>query len=1028
MNRTSRVTRWLGWAGLLRRALRWRRPSAVMLVVVGVVAVGAAALGPMFLQSADDSTLFAAVEQAPAASTDLTILTSGGVDQYGRLVDAVGADAGATRWLGRPGYTAIAGVRLSGGGTLYGSTLLARTGICAHLRLVAGSCPGAPGEVALSARSSNAIGMSRGPLVVGGAGTSTTLDLRVVGVYAVPVTVGTGYWGGSTEFDFGSKPDGQPPQLDPLVTATATVLRATSLGAQPQLIAALPVRPGGFRSGGAGGFGHALAAYQSLLDHRYALTLSTSVGSVLAAATHAEGLMSTVVDSFIVELVVLCLLVLYQVVSVSSRARTLEAELARRRGFTRRALFVVAVGEPVALLLVAFPIGIAAAWVVVAAGSHRLFAPGTPIPVTGAAVLTGLAALAGGLVSTAVATWDLWHGATRQAAGVSRSRAVTAAADAFAVALAVTGLVALSARGALDGNRSDPVAAVAPALLALGAGVVGLRIAGLVVRGGVAATRDSRRVALFLAVRAVARGRPAALRRVLGLTAAVALAVFAVSAWSLASTNRATVAETQVGAARVLDVSLRPGVSLEQAVDQADPSGRQAMAAELYESANGRLLAVDASRLAAVAAWPAGLATEPVTSVARYLAPVTPAPITLTADGLRAVLDLSPGAEHVSLSATVFNESGQNTSTVDLGRLRPGTASYTASLGGFCATVCRLVNLIPVSSGTGRDPATTTITLDSLAMLRAGQATALPFGAARRGAWTAVPPPATASSGPEGRGVTFRVPTALLPGGGVVLTPADLPAAIPVVATPQVLADNPPSPPDNTFTIEGLDSNVINVAGQVEATALPEIGGDASLVALDFAQLAQNGPSNATPQVWLTASAGSALLQRLQRDGVTVASVTDSAGKAAAADKGPLALAYTIVVFSGPAAILLAVGAAAFAILAGARARRANLEALTVVGVRRVSAIRAVLIENGLVLGVAWILGGAVGYAASRLALGSLPQFPQGTGGIPISHQIQAAPFVLTLAGIAILLFLTAVVTTRIVLRSPRPDTTGPRP
>jgi hypothetical protein len=73
---------------------------------------------------------------------------------------------------------------------------------------------------------------------------------------------------------------------------------------------------------------------------------------------------------------------------------------------------------------------------------------------------------------------------------------------------------------------------------------------------------------------------------------------------------------------------------------------------------------------------------------------------------------------------------------------------------------------------------------------------------------------------------------------------------------------------------------------------------------------------------------------------------------------------------------------------------------------------RSVFYETATVLGVALILGGAVGVVASRLALASLPQFVNGSGGVPISHHLQTAPLAGVLGGLAALLGGTALAVT----------------
>ena len=168
---------------------------------------------------------------------------------------------------------------------------------------------------------------------------------------------------------------------------------------------------------------------------------------------------------------------------------------------------------------------------------------------------------------------------------------------------------------------------LAPGLLALGAAVIALRLAVLLIGVGIRRTAESPRIASFLALRELGR-RPAVLRQALPLAAAVTVCLFAIGSYARAASNRSLLAHFEVGADRVVSVSTKPGFDLASAVRRADPTGRQAMAAAFYRSTYGQLLAVDSSRLAAVATWPSGLHTMAKEELARRLAPREPAPVT----------------------------------------------------------------------------------------------------------------------------------------------------------------------------------------------------------------------------------------------------------------------------------------------------------------------------------------------------------------------------------------------------------------
>jgi hypothetical protein len=59
------------WARMVRRALRWRRASSFAMVVVAIVSIAGSTAGPVYLRSADDSTVTSALQQAPLGATDV---------------------------------------------------------------------------------------------------------------------------------------------------------------------------------------------------------------------------------------------------------------------------------------------------------------------------------------------------------------------------------------------------------------------------------------------------------------------------------------------------------------------------------------------------------------------------------------------------------------------------------------------------------------------------------------------------------------------------------------------------------------------------------------------------------------------------------------------------------------------------------------------------------------------------------------------------------------------------------------------
>lgn len=1000
------------WRRLVWRGVRWRWRASLVLLGVAVVAVGSGASGPVFLAATESSALVTAVAAAPTTSA-LTASSQGGWAGQALLTRALRSPPGDRRrhWFAPASLEQQSGVRLSARGQVWGAALVGHSGLCGHVTMVAGRCPDGSGQVAVSTRTAAALGLrDRQRVTLAIPGSARGITVVVVGRYALPATTGSGYWSGGDVFDFGARPTGQPTQVDALLATTPTVLSTAALGDTPQLIATLAVRPSALHGVTAGRLGSDLVSWQSHLADTDHLSVTTGLRGLLRRVSAADGTASTVMGVAVAQLVGLGLLVVFLVVATAAADRREEVELAARRGFTRRQLLGVAVGEPVLVLAAAVPLGLLVAWAAVRGAGAWLFVAGTPVALPWLAVGAAAGVALAGAAAAGVATWDLWRGTRRAAEEATRSRVARAVADATAVALAAAGLSAVSATGALGAGRHDPVAVVAPALLALGGGVIGLRMANGLARLATRATAGRCPVSVFLAVRAVLRRRPAPLRRALALTAAVVLVVFGVNAWATAELNRARVAAVQTGAGVVADVSVPAGVDLSAAVDRADPSGREAMAAEVVRTGSGTTLAVQASRLAEVAAWPRRMSRPSIVAVARYLAAPAAPPIIFTGDRLTAHFSEPAADPALTVTATVLNEKDQDEQTVAFPTVRPGTRAYSAPIDGFCATACRLVDLSPTLANPDAT-ATAPVTLGLQGLEAAGGhgPGALAVHGEQLAAWRTQPSGVTATAVPGG--VRFRLPGPDVSSQGVLLSPADTPFPLPAVTTASVLSSDTTTPGSDAVPAVGLDDGLLDTTARVLASTLPEVGGTGVMVDLRYAELSQNGPSQATSQVWLRGPGAARILRRLRSDGVRVTGTQRASSALDRMDHGALALGYVLVLAAGLAAGLLAVGATSYSFLAGARARRRDLHGLIVAGVPPGSIRRGLRVEVGAVVFLAGVVGAATGVVASWIALGSLPQVTGGGDGVPLTRSMLAVPLAATLAVVAVVLAATSVLT-----------------
>ena len=1005
-------------ARIFRGGIKSRRVAATVLFLVAVLAIAAAAIGPMFLQSADTSVLTSTANAAVPGQTDLMIVSSGGAAQMSKLSSAAkAADQLAHGLLSPTIFSVDAGTHFIVRGQTFRADILARSDVCAHLNFIDGVCPNRANDVAMSERSAVVAGLKVGSHVsIAGVHASKTFGMTVTGIYQQPPTESDNYWKDSYYFDYGSGP-GPYVQLDPLITSFSTAL-ATSRATGPQLLADLGWRSGATFSG-APNLESTVATIKSVLFSHHGLVVSTGLSSVVNAARHDDDLMSAVVLALVLQLILLSLLILYTLGRSTVVGRQQEAEFARRHGFPRASLITLAIAEPGALILAALPVGMLVAWLTLVVLTRTVFVPGTPVSFSGAAIVSGAGACLAGVFAMAIASSELWRS---RSANNRQVKLIGLAVDAFALALALTGLLSLSTKGSMSGVQANPLASLAPGLLALGAGVIGLRLATLIIKVVIRRTGQSARVALFLALRQVGR-RPSVLRQVLPLTAATVVLLFAVGSFFLASSNRSLIAHVEVGAARVVDVSPPPGLDFEAAVRRADPSGHEAMAAAYYSSPTGALLAVDSSRLAAVASWPASLSRKPLAALAKYLSPPVPSGVVLSGNELRLTLDVEAGSPPMYLAVNIFDETYQNSEVLNIARVVAGLHSYDVPLSGDCPGFCRLVSLSP----SWLNPYSTysrgvQIVLRGMAERVGSRWHNVPFGVGQGGTWDAQPAPvrvqATTGTCCD---VVFDLPGRTLAYGGILLSPIDLPAAIPAIVAKGVETFNPPSPPSGQISVEGLDGSPLTVQPVAVVPTLPEIGQGGTLVDLGLAQRAITNPeTNTTFQVWLTRSAGAAILQRLRADGISIGPIMLASTRLGVLDHGGVALAYTIALLVSPIATLLAIGTMTFVIVSEGRRRRSEITSLAMTGVPTKTVRRALLYENAVVLGVALVVGTIVGFVADSLALSSLPEFSTGTSGVPISTAVPITPFLVAVGVLALLLASAVVLATHSILHSTR--------
>lgn len=1012
------------------RGTRFRAASSVVTVLVAVVAVAAATLGPMYSATAQDSLVRRQVAQAPVFQTGLTIRadlnTPGGGLSAAGVIASVRALMDSSRYDPFWGGSALAVQTGTEPVTVaahpsasYQATVSWREGMCTSVRIVRGRCPAGeatgPAEAMVSTRTAAAQGVRVGQRLSIGLSSATPGGdrPRVVGVYDAATARPPGWVADSPAQAAPPVGNSQVATLDEVLVNQATVV-AARVGVR--VAAFRPLRSGDLHA-------RQLPELARLAAPTTAdsLTVTSAVSTLLASIATGQGQVRTAAVAVTAQLVLLALFVLYLVVAAAAEQRGPEVALAKLRGMTPRATATFTLAEPVLLLVVGLPVGVAAAFaadVLLARG----LTPGSEIRFTAGAAVAAVAGLAGGVGAAVLAARRLLGtpvlGQLRRTGGRRAGLARSVAVDTAAVVGAAAGVYELRT------GSSDLVGLAAPGLIALAVGLLLVRAIPPTARLAVAGTRRSHRVGAFLAARNTAR-RPAGSRLVVLLAVAVALAVFGVDGQLVARTVGTQTAQAAVGGSRVVHVTAAGPAPLLAAVRAADPGGTSAMAAVQSPGNNGTpLLAVDAQRLSATTVWQPGWVGTSAAALAAALHPPGFALPTVAgrltgtwtnnatkpAGTVTVSIELAtPAGARIEVAGPTLRAGGRG--TLDIALPAPCSAGGCALVGWDFA------RNLTAATGTG---AYATITITGLADARGPVSTpGAPDGGARwRYARQSLDvlngsrSPDAGVSDTAGNRFTVDLNSNSLFGFSVV--PAVVPAAVPALlgrtATP-----TPYTGQDGTFATQDLTGAPVLVAPVTGRGTLPRVGPGGEMV--DLAVLTAEHPAGGSAtddQVWFSSTADvAAILGRLAAAGVAPVTdiVTDTAvyggpvvetaaGQAAQLAAGGPAVGLRLYVAAAVAAVVLALGALLTAALVAARRRSYEIAAVLALGARRAALVRAGVTEQLLLVVLGTVTGVAVGAVTARLAL---PNLGAVTAGGPVAPRLIVWAAVLTVGAVVLL-------------------------
>lgn len=680
------------------------------------------------------------------------------------------------------------------------------------------------------------------------------------------------------------------------------------------------------------------------------------------------------------QVVLLSWYVLFILVAETAAARSGEVALGKLRGLRPVPAALLALAEPASLLLLAFPLGLAAALAAAVGLARVALLEGTPVAMTAYALGAAALAVLGALAATVLAVRaTLSQPVLEQLQRVppARSTRLAVLVEGVVVAAAAVSLYQIGTSAVVSGTDVADLTLVVPALASLAAGLLGVRLLVPAARLWVRHSRRSARLPGFLASRQLTRrAAGGGTGGVIVLVAvAVGLSTFSVDAWAVAREHRGLRAATDVGAASVVAVEPVRPTQLRAAVRAADPEGSAAMAVVAPSGAEprgpDRLLAVDVDRLVGVATWRAEWAGLPLQEVVARLRPqVTPE---LSVRGSAWELDLVHLQRENPLDIVVLAELLLPDGSADAVRFAPVPQgpSTVAAEAPQCQEGCRVtgyaVRRVPGQVG----PLLGALTLAELRV----DGAVVAAGFATEGAWRPTRFEETPNSELTGRlapssaglEVVFALGSRRSPGVRRTDVPEVLPALVAGV-------DLQPLGTDDQLSGFGLDGGSTVLRSVTPVTVLPRLGRDGVLVDLAAAErTASYNIDRWSSEVWLAADAPAAIETRLAVAGLEVLDRTYVAGRRSEIDREGTALGLDLMLAGAGAAVLLALAGVVATWWSAARRRAYEVAALRALGVSSSSLRRAGVVENAVLLGCGVVIGAATGLACAELVLPVLP-------------------------------------------------------
>ncbi len=1003
-------------------ATRYRRAQALVVLVLSSLVTACVVFAPMYNRALQQAMVTARLQAEPAQSSGLSLTSYSAVNQAtvrspDQLADFVPPSLSSHYQPPIRGRYVV--VREDPLVNRPDGQLVWREGFCSNIRIVAGTCPTRPGEIAISAGQQQThptwqpgvqLRLGEWDDAVTQVAEAPRLTATIVGVYTQPTN--EPYWFGtlltgrteSGDLDAMLTPEstftastGGPMRLTapleevhnladlPLRTTTTGIDQIIPLGPEVNTFVQVPWAP----------------TARNAEELNASLAVFGASGLPLIAADMAAGRdqAEVTVPLLVAQLALLLACVLWLVLVAATDQRRAEVAVAKLRGRGSAGARRLLLGETLPPVLLGIPVGALLAVGLSAVARHVVLPTSPPFEVPR---LT-YAALAAAVVGmTGLAFLSVRRVSKEPVASLVRS--VSARATGFALGVVEAMLVAASAVAFValaTGSVKGPVGLAAPTLLAVAVGVVGSRVVPPVFtalgRRLLAGGRASSGAALLQAGR---RGTTRWLVPV--VTVALCLVVFAVDALAVGDRNRTGRAEAEVGAPTVLTLSSADANLVASTLRSLDPTGRHVTPVAVVRPPNPEApstIGVDPAAFRRIALWPGvdvaklpwGSLTGPTVAPveikgSRVSYDVTSIPLTttdLSPQGSRVVLDPEP----LRLGLQVVRPDG----TVDALPLAPlptkgvkGRQSATVT----CEAGCRIAG-IGLLSQPGAPSISGIATISGLTV--DGQPVDL--GASDRWRGVSDPDPSDAENPAAIRLDSLPAGTTLnFTSGGQTqffVSHASIPTQAPALLTAAAVAGSSRNGATPTYPAALVDGESFEVTDAGRVPFVP--GGTPNVSLVNLANLLARGWQGrgaTTMEAYLDTTDPayvSSVTKALGDKGVRVTTTSHPGDRerlyAATAAAWSLQLALVV----GLMALLVAAVALVVLVATSWRARSRDYAGLRLAGLtrRRVAAIA--VIETVPAIAASGVVGVLAGLFAAHAALPVVPLFPSPPPTWPIN-------------------------------------------